>query len=250
MCSYTTEKLELKHPSGLTVRGIHNVPECGGKRPAVIICHGFNSCYADQLRQGAAFAEAGIDSYLFDFCGGGARTTSDGKLSEMMTLDTECADLKLVVDYVRARESTDALFLMGESQGGLISVMTAQKYPDLFRGLLLWFPALIIPDASRERFLKNDPTVFGIQLSPDFDRLAMQVDPWKAMPDYAGQVLLLHGDRDPVVPLDVSQKAEKLFPHAKLYVIKGAGHGFGGDDLSFALEKSIGMIKESAHVLA
>ena len=70
------------------------------------------------------------------------------------------------------------------------------------------------------------------------------------MPDYAGQVLLLHGDRDPVVPLDVSQKAEKLFPHAKLYVIKGAGHGFGGDDLSFALEKSIGMIKESAHVLA
>ena len=249
MKSYTVDPLILKHPDGTAVRGVHYAANAAGKRPAVIVSHGFNGCCADLLDRGEAFAEAGVDCFLFDFRGGGLRTTSDGKISEMMTLATECADLALVADHVRSQATIDAgaLFLLGESQGGLVSVLTAAKQPAAFRGLLLWFPALMIPEASRERLAKKQSQVFGIRLSPDFDRQAAALDPWRAMPDYPGQVLLFHGDSDSVVPVDVSRKAQGLFPHAKLHVIPGAGHGFSGEALRFALHASIAMVQEAAH---
>ncbi len=249
MEAYSVDSFCLQHPDGTAVRGWHYSAKAPGKRPAIILSHGFNGCCADLLNRGEAFAGAGIDCFLFDFRGGGLRTTSDGNISEMMTLATECADLSLVADYARSQATTDAgaLFLMGESQGGLISTLTATKQPDGFRGLLLWFPALMIPEAARQRLAKKQTEVFGIRLSPAFDAQAATVDPWRAMPDYPGPALLFHGDSDPIVPLEVSQKACQLFPYAKLHVIPGAGHGFGGDDFRFALQASIAMVKETAH---
>ncbi|MGN0779408.1 MAG: alpha/beta hydrolase [Aristaeellaceae bacterium] len=249
MISYSFAPFVLRHPNGMAVRGLHYAARVAGRHPAVILSHGFNSCCADLVSRGEAFAAAGIDCYLFDFRGGGTRTTSDGRLSEMMTLSTECADLELVVGHALAQAGTDpdALFLMGESQGGLISVLVSQHMPGAFRGLLLFFPALMIPEASRERLAKHQTSVFGIELSPDFDREAAQLDPWCAMPDYAGEVLLLHGDSDMIVPLAISQKAQELFPHATLHVVAGAGHGFDGDDLRFALEACVAMVRGAVH---
>lgn len=249
MSSFAFAPFVLRHPGGMAVRGLHCAAQVAGRHPAVILSHGFNSCCADLTNRAEAFAAAGIDCYLFDFRGGGTRTTSDGGLSEMMTLSTECADLELVVGHALAQEGTDpdALFLMGESQGGLVSVLTAERMPGVFRGLLLFFPALMIPEASRERLAKGQTSVFGIELSPDFDREAAQLDPWRAMPDYEGEVLLLHGDNDMIVPLSISRKAQALFPHAALHVVAGAGHGFDGDDLHFALTACVAMVRGAAY---
>ena len=241
MNTWVKNKFSVSHPDGSTVRGIHFKYQTEGKRPVVIVCHGFNGCYSGMLDQGEAFSAAGIDCWLFDFRGGGEHTTSDGKLSEMMTTETECADLKLVIKYVLSQPETDEhrLFLQGESQGGLICTLVAGEMPALIRGLFLWYPALLIPEASRERLQKGVRDVFGIQLSPDFDRIAAELDPWTKMKEYHGKVLLIHGDSDPVVPLEYSKKALSFFPNAALKVIPGASHGFGVIDLQNARRWSI-----------
>ncbi|MGO8689140.1 MAG: prolyl oligopeptidase family serine peptidase [Thermoguttaceae bacterium] len=52
--------------------------------------------------------------------------------------------------------------------------------------------------------------------------------------------LLIHGDKDPVVPLEHSQKILPVLQGdhvpSELLVIKGAGHGFGGGDAKRAAE--------------
>lgn len=238
---WVKSNFSVSHTDGSTVRGIHFKYQSEGKRPAVIVCHGFNGCYSGMLDRGEAFSAAGIDCWLFDFRGGGEHTTSDGKLSEMMTTETECADLKLVINYVLSQPETDErrLFLQGESQGGLICTLVTEEIPAVIRGLFLWYPALLIPEASRERLQKGLREVFGIRLSPDFDRIAAELDPWTKMKDYHGTVLLIHGDSDPVVPLECSKKAMSLLPNARLKVIPGAGHGFGGIDLQNAILWSV-----------
>ncbi len=241
-------RFSLTHPNGMTVRGALFPAPGGGRKPSVLVSHGFNGCCADLYGQAEAFARAGIHAFVFDFCGGGERTSSDGRLSEMMTPETEKADLKLVLSHVRSRPEADPsrIFLLGESQGGFISTLAAEELPEAVRGLILWFPALMIPDASRERLEKGIDRVFGVRLSPDFDPIAAAIDPWAKMPDYPGRVLLIHGDADPVVPLSVSRRALSLFPDAELLVLPGAGHGFGGTDLETALGRSAAFILDAS----
>ncbi len=237
----------VSHPDGSTVRGFCFKAPVQGKRPAVIVSHGFNGCFAPMLDRGEAFSAAGIDCYLFDFRGGGINTTSDGKLSEMMTPVTELDDLKLVIGYVLSQPDTDPnrLYLQGESQGGFISTLAAEEMPDTVRGLILWFPALMIPDASRMRLNEGIGEVFGIPLSPDFDRIAAKMDPWEKMKDYPGNVLLIHGDSDMIVPPEISKKALTLFPRARLVTVPGAGHGFGGRDLEDAVQEGVAFVLEA-----
>jgi len=240
-------RFSVTHENGMTVRGVKFSANDGGRKPAVILCHGFNGCCADLYNRGEAFAKAGIHCFMFDFRGGGARTTSDGVLSEMMTISTECEDLRLVVEYVRSQIDVDVnnIFLMGESQGGLVCTLVAEEFPESFRGLILWYPALMIPEASRQRLDMGIRDVFGVRLSSDFDRDAVNIDPWRLMPNYKGKVLIVQGDHDFVVTMSVSEKALRLFQNASMKIIPFAGHGFSGDDFKTAIEASVEMVKET-----
>ncbi len=73
-----------------------------------------------------ALAENGYVVYCFDFCGGSQQSRSDGSTLEM-SIFTEQADLEAVIDmmqepgFCRQREF---FFLMGTSQGGVVSAIT------------------------------------------------------------------------------------------------------------------------------
>lgn len=245
---YTSEAFSLINSQGLTIRGrVFLSAEQDAPRPTVILSHGFNGSHRHLADRAEAFAGAGIDCYTFDFCGGSTRCESDGILSEMMTIQSECADLRCVIDAVRANPRTDArnLYLMGESQGGLVTTLVAHGAPERFHGLILWYPALMIPEHSAERLRQGVTDVFGVTLSPDFDALAAGLDPWSAMPRFGGSVLIVQGDSDPVVPLHISEKAARLFPHARLQVIAGAGHGFSGKDLTGSIQAGVRFVKET-----
>ncbi len=53
---------------------------------------------------------------------------------------------------------------------------------------------------------------------------------------YDRDVLLIHGDADSIVPLSYSERALEVYPSARLEVISGAGHGFGGVDFARAMD--------------
>ena len=61
---------------------------------------------------------------------------------------------------------------------------------------------------------------------------------------YPGQVLIVHGDQDEMVPLHYSERALKHFPDASLYVMKGAGHGFEGEDRETMKELALAFLQK------
>ena len=68
-----------------------------------------------------------------------------------MSVLTETKDLKAVIEYVRNLSYTDSekILLMGCSQGGFVSALVAAKNNFPIEKLVLFYPALCIPDDAR-----------------------------------------------------------------------------------------------------
>lgn len=58
-----------------------------------------------------------------------------------------------------------------------------------------------------------------------YERL-LDYDFCKVIGKFDKDFLIIHGDRDNIVPLSYSEKAVEVYPSAELVVIIGAGHGF------------------------
>lgn len=232
--------------NGMKIRGRMYLPETGeGKLPLVIFSHGFGSNYRELMHHGDGFAGAGICCLFFDFCGGGMESQSDGKMRDM-TIGSECGDLKTVLacamelDYV----DREKVFLLGESMGGLVSALVAAQCPDEIRGMVLWYPAFVISEDAGKRQVSGRTDVFGIELDRAFDEEAAKLDVYGIIPRYRRPVLLIHGDRDQIVPLSFSERAVPVYEDARLIVMPGAGHGYDGADSAAAREYSIAFIRE------
>ncbi|MBR6173475.1 MAG: alpha/beta hydrolase [Eubacterium sp.] len=241
------DELNCTKKNGYRIRGNVYRPDTDEEKkyPTVIFSHGFGSNYRELQHHGITFAEAGINCVFYDFCGGGLMSLSDGHMQEMTVL-TEAEDLQAVIREILKQPYVDqeAFFLMGESMGGFVSAYAAALLQNLVIGLILWYPAFVIPDDSRARFDRNDNTCMGHILSPDFNRTAMDIDIYGSMPAFRKPVLIIHGDQDPVVPLSYSERADMLYPDSRLVIMKGAGHGFDGEDSRRAGEISAEFVKE------
>ena len=239
-----TEEFDITNNRGQTIKGKICIPDKDADRyPAVIFAHGFASNYRELFHHGDGFADAGIVCVFFDFCGGGPETISDGKMTDM-TLLTEIDDLKCVIDHISALDyvDPDRLCLQGESMGGFVSAYVASEMPDRIKALILWYPAFVIPDDSRRRLEEGKNTVLGHELNEDYNSTAANIDIYGIIGKYTRPVLIIHGDMDTLVPIEYSNRACEVYQDVRLEVIKGAGHGFDGDDSRHARELSVGMI--------
>jgi hypothetical protein len=220
------------------------------KYPLVIISHGYGSNCREMAGYAAGLAEAGVACYAFDFCGGSPCSNSDGSTMEMSII-TEKKDLNAVLDMALTLECVDRghVFLMGESQGGLVAAMTAAGRADKAAGLILLYPAFCIPDDARNRFhdLDNVPevvTVFGMNIGRSYYREALKLDQWEEIKGFEKDVLIVHGTEDEIVPVSYARKAAGIYASARLVEIRGAGHGFGGEYSRMALNEAILFVKE------
>ena len=76
------------------------------------------------------------------------------------------------------------------------------------KGLILWYPAFVIPDDAKRRFEENANTCFGQQLSPDYNKVAKDIDIFNVITGYKGPVVIIHGESDNCVPISSSEHAE------------------------------------------
>lgn len=233
---YTETTFECKRDD-LTIRGTEYRPE-GEDLPVAIVCHGFMA-WQDTVRQYAReLARIGYCAYCFDFCGGSVlnKGKSDGATTGMSVL-TEVQDLEAVIGYVRSlTHNGSELLLMGCSQGGFVSALVAAKHPDLVNKLVLFYPALCIPDdarAGRMMFARFDPTNIPerincgpMKLGRCYPADVMDMDPIAEIRPYRGLVLIVHGTKDSIVNPDYSRQAQRAYPNAKLHFIEGGAHGF------------------------
>lgn len=223
---------------GLTIRGTEYRP-AGEDLPIAIVSHGFMAFQDTVRRYAKELARMGYCAYCFDFCGGSLiKGKSDGKTTEMSVL-TEVRDLEAVIAYAQSRPYTGSgLLLMGCSQGGLVSALTAAKRPEEVSGLVLFYPALCIPDdarAGKMLFARFDPQSIPeklncgpMKLGGCYPAAVVDMDPFAEISPYSGPVLIVHGTKDRIVAVDYSKRASERYADAALYIIEGGSHGFRG----------------------
>nr|MBQ4458674.1 alpha/beta fold hydrolase [Clostridia bacterium] len=224
-----------------------NLPFC----PLVIISHGLGGNGTHSKPYAEYLAESGIASYVFDFIGGGEDIRSDGKMTEMSVL-TEEKDLNIVLDGLKENPQIDKenIFLLGRSQGGYVSTLVASERSKEIKGMVLLYPAYVIQDDVMERtesgkHFEPSSTFLSHTVSDIYDRDALSVDIYARMRKYSGEVLIIHGTDDQTVPIAYSCEAIETFPHAKIEIIDGGGHGFIGKDNDKAMKISLDFIKEN-----
>ena len=61
---------------------------------------------------------------------------------------------------------------------------------------------------------------------------------------YKGDVLILHGERDRIVPLRYSERAVDVYENAELVVMEGQNHGFVGKTRTKAMERETAFFRE------
>lgn len=229
--------------NGNNIYGVLYLPRAAGKKlPTVIFSHGFGGNYRVGTPYAEALAKQGYAVYCFDFCGGSQESRSEGSVPEM-SIFTEQTDLEAVIAMLGEQPFVDKdnLFLMGTSQGGVVSAMTAAAHKDMIRGVVLFYPAFVLVDDVRRMFqhLEDIPDSFFLRwmtVGRIYAESVLDYDIYDAISSYKQSVLILHGDADPVVPLSYSERAVKAYRSARLEIFPGAGHGFSGEDTQRAID--------------
>ena len=226
-----------------TIFGVLSRPANGKKRqPVAIVAHGFNGGHLFGKNYFETLNGMGYQCYTFDFPCGSTYSQSDPNTMNMSVLD-EKSDLQAIVKYFKGRSDVDAsrIVLIGESQGGLVSALTAAENAKDVSKLILVFPALCIPDNWNGRYqrledIPDTTRLWSVPLGRRFFTEIRDMRPYEEIGRYKKPVLIIHGDADPIVPVDYSKRAQEVYKNAKLRVIPNAGHGFKPDELKLSME--------------
>lgn len=173
----------------------------------VLVCHGNAGNVGDRIGQAKLLVDAGLDVVLFDYRGYGR---SSGTPDEEGTYrDARAARAALL-----RRAGTDAsrLVYLGESLGGAVALALALEAPP--RGLILQAAFSSVRDMARVHY-PMVPTILVPDAYPNLRRIRRLAAP----------LLLLHGDRDDVVPWEQGQALFDTAPEPKrMRSFPGLGH--------------------------
>jgi hypothetical protein len=173
----------------------------------LLLCHGNAGNVGDRIFHAELLTAAGFDVLLFDYRGYGR---SSGRPDEEGTYRDARAARSCLLSQPGV--DPDRVIYLGESLGGAVAIELATAHPPAGLVLLSTFtsvramarahypliPAAVVPDAY-----------------PSLDRIR----------DLHVPLLVLHGDRDDIVPLEQGQALYDAAPGPKqIRVLSGAGH--------------------------
>jgi dipeptidyl aminopeptidase/acylaminoacyl peptidase len=219
------------------------------KYPLVIISHGFMANYQALANFAVYLAEKGVMALTFDFRGGSTYSKSDMDFKSMSIL-TEMDDLNDVIDFAKSKDnvSKDKILLLGESQGAVVSAFVAAKRNDII-GLTLLYPSFVLFDDIRDMYKdKNNienPYMLGYRVGKQYILDTYDTNPYEIIKDYKKKVLIIHGTKDTISPIEYSEVALKyLNPSSELLPIEGAGHGFKEEEMQKVYDRFIVYVAE------
>ena len=235
-----------RHLYGLLSRPAH----AKGKMPVAIIAHGFNGTHHFGRNYFETLNKLGYQVYTFDFACGSVNSRSDNNTMNMSILD-EQSDLEAIVRYFKQQPDVDAsrIVLIGESQGGLVSALTAASMPKDISRTILIFPALCIPDNWTARYpnlsdIPDTTRLWNVPMGRRFFTEVRDINVFKRIGKYKRPVLIVQGDKDPVVSMKDSERAVKIYKDARLHVIPGAGHGFKPKEFEESIDQIVQFLTE------
>ncbi len=197
----------------------------GSSEAVFVVMHGYTSCKGDErlVRLAAELASRGYTVAMFDFRGHGesSGTTTIGPREARY-------DVPAVLDYVLSRYPGARLVLVGYSMGAVAAIVGGASYD--YDNLVIVadspYPTLesVIP-----RWLKHTMGVpewysqlisvwGGIMTGEDLDFGPL------ALERVDKPLLVIVGDRDPLVTPEEAQAIAEKSPAGRAVVVQGAGH--------------------------
>jgi hypothetical protein len=173
----------------------------------VLFCSGNAGSVADRLPYAQLLAAAGFDVLLFDYRGYGR---SSGRPSEEGTY----ADARAAREALLARPDAGAgrLLVAGESLGGAVALKLAVEHPPA--GVLLQSTFTSVRDVAAVHYGFVPRSVV-----PD------AYPSVRIVGDLRAPLLVLHGDRDEIVPVEQGRALYEAAPEPRrLRVLAGRGH--------------------------
>ena len=229
---------------GIRLNAKLDIPE--GSDRLVIVIHGFTG-HMEEVHITAvssAFNDLGYATLRVDMYGHGH---SDGAFRDH-TLFKWMTNALTVIDYARGLDFAMEIYLCGHSQGGLLVMLAAGMRRELIRGLIPLSPAAMIPEICRrgemlghsfdpdnipEEIAFDDKTLGGNYL-----RVAQTIRVEDAIDRYDGPVLIVHGDDDESVPVQVGIDAANRYKNGTLKLIPGDDHCYNRH-----LDQVVGAVK-------
>lgn len=195
-----SDRVELER-GDVTLEGTLVVPELDPQQqvPLVILMHGYGG-WSDEVhlvRTSEQLQAAGVASLRVDFTGHGRSGGSFQSFSDMAV--TEVDDAQAIYDFAAALPFESSISLVGYSLGGLIAAHAAGELGDAITSVVLLAPA---------------PT-YGVYV-PVLDSAAK----------YEGPVLILQGDSDQLVSVEVAERYAAAFENSELRVLPHENHAF------------------------
>jgi uncharacterized protein len=183
------------------------VPGPGPAVGHVLLCQGNAGNVGDRILHAALLSAAGFDVLLFDYRGYGR---SSGRPGEQGTY----RDARAARSALHEQPGVDAsrVLYLGESLGGAVALALALEFPPA--GLVLQSTFTSVRDLARVHY-----PFLPARMVPDaYPSLAR-------IPRLRAPLLVVHGERDEIVPLSLGAALFKAAPAPKrIHVVPRVGH--------------------------
>ncbi len=249
------ESVRFDNPDGRLLAGVVGRPVEGEVRAAVVLSHGMlsgkNSPKHVMLAE--RLAARGVATLRFDFT---SRYESEGTIEEM-TYTRQVADLAAAETLARKSFGALPLGLYGSSMGGAVVILHAGSGCDVQALATIaavgrpgdlwssWADAEGIARWRQEGWM----TVEGIRLPYGFYEDTLRQDVVAAASRLRAPLLLVHGAKDSLVPVDQCRELHAAAPGPKrMVILPEADHRFSRQaDLERMLDEVSGWF--TAHLL-
>lgn len=193
--------------------------------PAVLVMHGWGGSAVDMEPLAAPLRAAGAHTLLLDARGHGR--SDDCALTSMPHI---AADVEVAVSWLRSHPQVDParIVLVGHSVGAGACLLAARNDPQITGVVSL--SCMAEPRAVMTRLMSGaglPRTARWLALRYVERAVGMRLAafaPLNTLPELAMPVLLIHGERDQVVPVTDAHELAAAAPAARLLVIPDVGH--------------------------
>ncbi len=235
------ERVTFSNARGQRLCGILHRPAA---RPmaAAILCHGMGSSKESEkfVMLGRDLSARGVLALRFDFAASGE---SEGRFEDV-TYSGEAADIAAAYT-VLGKSGVAKIAVVGSSMGGTAALLFAASHPI---AALATIAAPVHPEKFAERFLTDTQRsewrtegfiiYNGLRLNSTLLADVEAIDIAAAARKISAPALVLHGDRDPTVPVEEGHELYAALRGPKrLVILEGAEHRLAGGHLQKAVDE-------------
>jgi dipeptidyl aminopeptidase/acylaminoacyl peptidase len=229
---YKFERFTFKNKGQSLIAAILTPAEPEAPPPGILFLHGFPGVAPVMNDLMLTLSQSGFASMIFHYRGSWGST---GRYNFLGALD----DALKAVSVLSSREDVDSsnLAVIGHSFGGLAAIHVASVESRLKAVVVLSPVASIeeyLTETDRGKILKRGlPFVSGLTATRAKEQwriLARKHDPAQHVNKLSPRpLLLIHGDKDDIIPLDCSKRLfSKAQEPKELFIIRDGDHLFSG----------------------